>query len=486
VGSEITRSPPAPGTAGRAFPPAASPEPKFREVKRAPPDPSAGPRAGRPESPASPASKSASSTLSPLSTTTPIGNASPLGTTTELAPAAAAPAPKTGPEPPKPKPAPGEVAAAAAQLLSGGVVGSDSEKLALKETLEESAALARASASARARVAALRARGASLPELDGRLAAAELLARRGEPAAALKVLEEVLVLANALVLHFGQDGPIEIPDPLDTRIEARLEKVFERAGEAARARTDELLASARLAEKVDEIARARLEELLVSKRLSAKIEEIAQRHAEDVANGAVEALLSSESFQKAVDARARARAEEAFASVKAGASPEALEAAAEKALARREKETSGKFDKLLDPEALEQKLVPLVSSLVKKVIADEQAVANKIRSLVADEVAKVAPGGGADRDEIQLRKLVDSEISRYESVAQPNEKVLAHQAEVIARSDVMHAVLDEQFNVLRAALKKDVIEELERIAAANKRRVQDSKTSGQFKIPPNK
>src|SRR4051812_40825118 len=68
---------------------------------------------------------------------------------------------------------------------------------------EVSVQLARASASARARVAALRARGATVPELDGRLAAADLLSKRGEPEAALKNFEEVLVLANALVQQYG-------------------------------------------------------------------------------------------------------------------------------------------------------------------------------------------------------------------------------------------------------------------------------------------
>src|SRR5438270_13965024 len=76
----------------------------------------------------------------------------------------------------------GDVAAAAASIFSGGTADDES---GVREALQESAHLARATASARARVAALRARGASLPELDGRLAAAELLSKRREPDAAL-------------------------------------------------------------------------------------------------------------------------------------------------------------------------------------------------------------------------------------------------------------------------------------------------------------
>jgi hypothetical protein len=243
--------------------------------------------------------------------------------------------------------------------------------------------------------------------------------------------------------------------------------------------------SARLAEKVEEIARARVEELLVSKRLSAKIEEVAQRHAEAVASGAVEALLSSEAFKNAVDARARARAEEAFSSVKAGASPEAIEAAAEKVLARRGESFGKAQSAALDPDSLEKTLVPLVSSLVKQVIQDEQAVANKIRSIVAEEVQN-APVAGTDRDEIQLRRLVDAEISRYESVAQPTEKALAEQAASIARSESMQQMLEEQFSVLRASLKKDVIEELERIAAANKKKAADGGKGPSGPMPPRK
>jgi len=428
-------------------------------------------RTKRGEAQSDPTAKKTSE-FSALSAASAVSNASPLGAgaASELAPAAAVPALATGVQRPKDKATKVEMAAAAASIL-GGATGDDAANAAaMRESLEESAALARASASARARVAALRARGASLPELDGRLAAADLLNKRGEPDAALKILEEVLVLSNALVAAYGVDGPIDIPDPLDVRIDKRLEKVFEKAGEAARARTDELLASARLAEKVEEIARGRLEELLTSKRLAAKIEEVAQRHAEAVASGAVEALLSSDAFTRAVDARARARAEEAFASVKAGASPEAIEAAAEKVLARRESQSGVRTkDPMLDPGFLEQQMVPLVSSLVKQVLSDEQAVANKIRSIVNEEVSKVSPGN-ADRDEIQLRQLVDAEIARYENVAQPSEKMIAEQAAAVARSEVMQQTLEEQFNVLRAALKKDVIEELERIAAANKKK----------------
>lgn len=489
-------APPPPTPAAGTPLPSPSPAPRPR-APGAPPTRALTPAGGTP--------LRKTSDLSALAATTPIGHASPLGAApaSELASATAAPAVTAGRASTRPAATQGEVAAAAASILAGSGPrptstdgkagpGADdqaaesaeeaSERASVRENLVESAALARASAQARARVAALRARGASLPELDGRLAAAELLSKRGEPEAALRVLEEVLVLTSALVAAFGAEGAIDIPDPLDVRIDARLTKVFDRASEAARARTDELLASARFAEKVEEIARARLEELLTSKRLAARIEEVAQRHAESVASAAVEALLSSDGFLRAVDARARARAEEASASVRAGASPEAIEAAAERALARREKDAPGKLDRLLDPAALEERLSSLVSSLVKRAIADEGTIQGKLRALVAEEVARhgAAP---MDRDELQLRRLVDTEIARYEAVAQPTEKLMAEQADLIARSEALQAALDERFEVLRAAAKKDVLEELERIAGGTKKRADGRPPSGEHRLP---
>jgi hypothetical protein len=360
------------------------------------------------------------------------------------------------------------VAAAAAALLARGSKPDDADSSSVREAVEVTAQLARASASARARVAALRARGATLPELDGRLAAADLLARRGEPEGALKTFEEVLVLANALVESYGLDGPIDIPDPLDARIDARLSRVFDQASEAARARCDELLSSARLAEKVEEIARARIEELLSSKRLAARIEEVAQRHAENVVSHAVEALLSADAFKQAVDARARARAEEAFAAVKSGASPEAIEGAVDRVLGRRDKESSGRGEKLLDPEALERRLVPLVSSLVKASLSDEQAVQNKVRNMVAEEVNRAAAGMATDDEHV--RRIIGAEIARREAMAQARETGdgLSDRATAIANSDAMKAVLDEHFKLLRAGIKKEIFDDLERIAKANR------------------
>jgi hypothetical protein len=426
-----------------------------------------GPASGTPSSGRPRATGKLASTVSPMASAGPLAHASPLGAgASSLGPAAATPAYASGNPTPRPgrSASAGEMAHAAATILSGRSGHTDEESGNVRASLEESAQLARASASARARVAGLRARGASLPELDGRLAAADLLGKRGEPEAALKILEEVLVLSNALVHEFGLEGAIDIPDPMDVRIDARLSKVFERASEAARARTDELLASARLAEKVEEIARARIEELLISKRLAARIEEVASKAAIEVANNAVEALLSSDAFKQSVDARARARAEEAFSTVKSGASPEAIEAAAEKALARRDKVASGKTDRPLDPQELEQKVGPMVKSLVSAALNTEQAVLNKVRAMVKEEVARAQFGAASDAD--QIRKLVASEVARHQAASQDEaiDARLAEHAGAIVNSDAMKALLDEQLKVLRAVTKKDVFDDLERAA----------------------
>jgi hypothetical protein len=392
-----------------------------------------------------------------MASTTPLTHASPVTAVgSELSPATAAPSVMKGRDTPKPSLAPSEVAKTAATLMSGKSATDEN----VREALEESAQLARATASARARVASLRARGASLPELDGRLAAADLLSKRGEPEAALKILEEVLVLSNALVQAFGPEGAIDIPDPLDSRIDARLSKVFEKASEAARARTDELLSSARLAERIEEVARTRIEELLVSKRLAARIEEIASKHALDAASNAIEALLSSENFKQAVDARARARAEEAVGTVKSGSSPEALEAAVEKAVARRDKDgsTSGKFA-AFDPSQIEAQLGPLVTSLVKQTLSSDTAVANKMTALVGQEVKRAQAANAVD--EQQVRLLVVQEVAEQmkANVLDPSER-----AQTVISSAAMKAFLDEQLQLLRATVKQEVLEDLTRRA----------------------
>jgi stalled ribosome alternative rescue factor ArfA len=405
---------------------------------------------------AAPLGRSASR-VSPMASAAPLAHSSPTAVGSELAPATATPAVSSREEPPPAPVARGDVAKTAATVLAGRGSSEDGVRAAL----EESAQLARASASARARVAGLRARGASLPELDGRLSAADLLAKRGEPEAALKVLEEVLVLSNALVQAYGPEGPIDIPDPMEVRIDARLAKVFERASEAARARTDELLSSARLAEKVEEIARARLEELLVSKRLAARIEEVASKHAIEVANNAVEALLSSDAFKQAVDQRARARAEEAVMAVKSGSSPEALEAAVEKVVARRENAPSGATGRFaaFDPSLIEGQLGSLVTSLVKQTLSSDAAVTNKMSSIIAEEASRAA----AERavDESQLRLLVAAEVSQQ---MQANVLDPAERAQVVIRSDAMKSLLEEQFQLFRATVKQEVLEDLTRRA----------------------
>lgn len=396
--------------------------------------------------------------VSPMASATPLTHTSPVTAVgSELSPATAAPSVMKGQDVPRgPAPSTGEMTKTAATLLAGRGAVDDG----VREALEESAQLARAQASARARVASLRARGASLPELDGRLSAADLLSKRGEPVASLKVLEEVLVLSNALVQAYGVEGPIDIPDPMDSRIDARLSKVFEKASEAARARTDELLASARLAEKVEEIARGRVEELLVSKRLAARIEEIASKHAIEVANNAVEALLSSEAFKQAVDQRARARIEESLSTVKSGSSPEALEAAVDKALARRNDQgaTSGKFA-AFDPSLIEAQLGSTVTSLVKETLSTDAAVHNKMNSIIAAEVSRAAKAHAVDED--QVRRLVATEVAarRDEHVPDPNE-----QAQAVAQSEAMKAILEEQFELFRAKVKTEVLDDLTRRA----------------------
>jgi len=396
--------------------------------------------------------------VSPMASATPLAHSSPMTAVgSELSSATAAPPIPTSKPHEVRSVAPGEVAKTAATLLSGKSATSDD---GVREALEESATLARATASARARVASLRARGASLPELDGRLSAADLLSKRGEPEAALKILEEVLVLSNALVQAFGPEGQIDIPDPMDARIDARLVKVFERASEAARARTDELLSSARLAEKVEEIARARLEELLVSKRLAARIEEVASKHAIEVANNAVEALLGSEGFKQAVDARARARAEEALSAVKSGSTPEALEAAVEKVVQRQQQGgNSGKFA-AFDPSLIEAQLGSLVASLVKETLSDDKSVTNKMASLISQEVARAQAATAID--EQQVRLVVASEVS-----AQMQQNVLdpAERAQVVIQSEAMKNLLDEQFRLFSASVKQDVLEDLTRRAS---------------------
>jgi stalled ribosome alternative rescue factor ArfA len=248
---------------------------------------------------------------------------------------------------------------------------------------------------------------------------------------------------------------------MEVRIDARLAKVFERASEAARARTDELLSSARLAEKVEEIARARLEELLVSKRLAARIEEVASKHAIEVANNAVEALLSSDAFKQAVDQRARARAEEAVMAVKSGSSPEALEAAVEKVVARRENAPSGATGRFaaFDPSLIEGQLGSLVTSLVKQTLSSDAAVTNKMSSIIAEEASRAA----AERavDESQLRLLVAAEVSQQ---MQANVLDPAERAQVVIRSDAMKSLLEEQFQLFRATVKQEVLEDLTRRA----------------------
>src|SRR5579883_1387234 len=402
---------------------------------------------------------------SPMASATPLTHASPVTAVgSELSPATAAPSVSGKDAEAKPAPSKTEVARTAAAVLAGKGTSEDG----VREALEESAQLARATASARARVAGLRSRGASLPELDGRLAAADLLAKRGEPEAALKILEEVLVLSNALVQAFGPEGQIDIPDPLDSRIDARLAKVFEKASEAARARTDELLASARLAEKVEEIARGRVEELLVSKRLAARIEEVASKHAIEVANNAVEALLSSDSFKQAVDARARARAEEALSAVKSGASPEALEAAVEKVVSRREEKggTTGKFN-AFDPGMIEQTVGPMITSLVKETLSSDDSVVNKLNALIAQEVAKAQAANAVDEE--QVRRLVAAEVQAHHE-ANPQDP--AEQAQIVLQSDAMKAALEEQFELFRAKVKTEVLEDLTR--RANEYRMKSS------------
>ena len=415
--------------------------------------------------PASAGGVAKASAISPMASAAPLAHASPVTAVgSELAPATAAPSVSKGKEPAKPSLAPSDVAKTAATLMSGKSATDEN----VREALEESAQLARATASARARVASLRARGASLPELDGRLAAADLLSKRGEPEAALKILEEVLVLSNALVQSFGPEGAIDIPDPLDSRIDARLSKVFEKASEAARARTDELLSSARLAERIEEVARVRIEELLVSKRLAARIEEIASKHALDAASNAIEALLSSDNFKHSVDARARARVEEAMGAVNSGSSPEALEAAVEKAIARRDHagSGSGKFA-AFDPSLIEAQLGALVASLVKQTLSSDAAVANKMSSLVGQEVKRAQAETAVD--EQQVRVLVAQEVSArmQESVLDPAER-----AKTVIGSDAMKAFLDEQLQLLRASLKQEVLEDLTRRAAEYRQKSQ--------------
>src|SRR5687767_6854383 len=100
--------------------------------------------------------------VSPIASATPLTHASPVTAVgSELSPATAAPSVTKADGVAAPAPSRGEVAQTAATLLAGkGGVGDG-----VREALEESAQLARAQASARARVASLRARGASLPEL---------------------------------------------------------------------------------------------------------------------------------------------------------------------------------------------------------------------------------------------------------------------------------------------------------------------------------
>src|SRR5262245_4040714 len=147
-----------------------------------------------------------------------------------------------------------------------------------------------------ARVGRLRARGAVLPELEGRLAAAPALAAAGDHAAALRLLDELAVLSNALVSVFGPESPIR--DPLhaivDDRIDAWAKVELDRTiDQRVGVRQDELLASARLQERIDDLARERAEELLGSfvERMRPLVESIVRQ-----------ALTSRDAFNKTFDA----------------------------------------------------------------------------------------------------------------------------------------------------------------------------------------
>jgi hypothetical protein len=229
-----------------------------------------------------------------------------------------------------------------------------------------------------ARVGRLRARGAVLPELEGRLAAAPALAAAGDHAAALRLLDELAVLSNALVSVFGPESPIR--DPLhvivDDRIDAWVKAELDRAiDKRVGVRQDELLASARLQERIDEVARGRTEELLASARLASKIEEVARKAAGDVVKGVVEEALGSKAWNDAVDARARARAEEVVASLRS-ATPAA-------------KLTE------IDTAAVVERVQPLIESIVRQTLTSRDTF-NKafdahlalLRMRIKDEMAR--------------------------------------------------------------------------------------------------
>jgi hypothetical protein len=79
-------------------------------------------------------------------------------------------------------------------------------------------ALVLAITSASCRVARLKSRGAELPELDRRLAAAASLAARGDSEGAHALLDEVAVLAKTLALEFGLAGPERGPEELEREL----------------------------------------------------------------------------------------------------------------------------------------------------------------------------------------------------------------------------------------------------------------------------
>src|SRR5581483_5099414 len=192
----------------------------------------------------------------------------------------------------------------------------------------------------------------------------------------------------------------------------------------------------------------------------ARIEEVASKHAIEVANNAVEALLSSDAFKQAVDARARARIEESLATVKSGASPEALEAAVDKALTRRDQPgaASGKFA-AFDPSLIEASLGSMVVSIVKETLSGDESVSNKLHSLIAAEVAHAAAAHAVDEE--QVKRIVAAEVTAQHAASAPDP---AQQAQVVAQSEAMKAVLDEQFELFRAKVKHEVLDDLTRRA----------------------
>jgi hypothetical protein len=111
-----------------------------------------------------------------------------------------------------------------------------------------------------------------------------------------------------------------------------------------------------------------------------------------------------------------------------------------------------------------------VTSLVKETLSGDAAVQNKMSALIGAEVQRAAAAHAVDED--QVKRLVQAEVSAQRDAHVPDP---SEQAEAVAKTDAMKAIFDEQFELFRAKVKSEVLDDLTRRASEFRSKAGDKK-----------